>query len=29
VFDARMYLYPIPESEVLKSSGALLQNSGW
>jgi hypothetical protein len=30
VFDAsRMYLYPIPQSEVLKSKGVLQQNPGW
>lgn len=28
-FDERMYLYPIPEAEVLKSEGAIIQNEGW
>ena len=29
VFTSRMYLYPIPEVEVLKSNGAITQNLGW
>jgi len=29
VFTQRMYLYPIPETEVLKSNGAITQNLGW
>lgn len=29
VFEEKMYLYPIPEMEVLKSGGALTQNTGW
>src|SRR5690606_29324842 len=29
VFEEKMYLYPIPEMEVLKSDGALTQNAGW
>jgi hypothetical protein len=29
VFDARMYFYPIPQAEVLKSGGAITQNEGW
>ncbi|WP_119079399.1 RagB/SusD family nutrient uptake outer membrane protein [Chitinophaga alhagiae] len=28
-FTERMYLYPIPEVEVLKSNGNLTQNTGW
>lgn len=28
-FDERMYLYPIPNEEVLKSEGELIQNPGW
>jgi len=28
-FDKKMYLYPIPETEVLKSGGTLKQNEGW
>lgn len=28
-FTEKMYLYPIPEVEVLKSNGTLTQNSGW
>jgi hypothetical protein len=28
-FTERMYLYPIPEVEVLKSKGNLTQNTGW
>ncbi|KAA8477495.1 putative outer membrane starch-binding protein [Arcticibacter tournemirensis] len=30
VFDAsRMYFYPFPQTEVIKSKGALVQNNGW
>lgn len=29
VFEERMYFYPIPEWEILKSNGALVQNEGW
>lgn len=29
VFTPKMYLYPIPEVEVLKSEGNLVQNAGW
>jgi hypothetical protein len=29
VFTPRMYLYPIPETEVLKSGGSIVQNEGW
>lgn len=29
VFQDRMYLYPIPQSEMNKTSGALKQNPGW
>jgi hypothetical protein len=29
VFEQKMYLYPIPETEVLKSEGAIIQNTGW
>jgi len=30
VFDAsRMYLYPFPQTEVIKSKGVLVQNPGW
>jgi hypothetical protein len=29
VFDTRMYFYPIPQAEVLKSGGAIIQNEGW
>ena len=29
LFSPKMYLYPIPEVEVLKSKGALTQNPGW
>jgi hypothetical protein len=29
VFYNKMYLYPIPEVEVLKSEGRLIQNAGW
>jgi starch-binding outer membrane protein, SusD/RagB family len=28
-FDNKMYFYPIPEVEVLKSNGAIIQNEGW
>ena len=28
VFDERMYLYPIPKSEILKAPG-ITQNPGW
>jgi hypothetical protein len=28
-FDEKMYLYPIPQEEVLKSDGNLTQNPGW
>jgi hypothetical protein len=29
LFNEKMYLYPIPEVEVLKSDGNLVQNPGW
>lgn len=29
VWDDKMYLYPIPNSEIMKSSGKILQNTGW
>lgn len=29
VFNSKMYLFPIPEIEVLKSNGAITQNPGW
>ena len=29
VFQDRMYLYPIPQNEMNKTSGALVQNPGW
>lgn len=29
VFNSKMYLYPVPEAEVLKSQGNLVQNEGW
>lgn len=29
VFNRKMYLYPIPDSEIRKSSGNLVQNPGW
>lgn len=29
IFTEKMYLYPIPEVEVLKSNGVLTQNPGW
>ncbi|RXK83395.1 RagB/SusD family nutrient uptake outer membrane protein [Filimonas effusa] len=29
VFQDRMYLYPIPQNEMNKTSGALIQNPGW
>ncbi len=29
LFNEKMYLYPIPEVEVLKSQGSLVQNPGW
>jgi len=29
VFHSKMYFYPIPESEILKSEGALIQNDQW
>ncbi|WP_295120111.1 RagB/SusD family nutrient uptake outer membrane protein [uncultured Chitinophaga sp.] len=29
VFTDRMYLYPIPRAEMNKTSGALIQNTGW
>lgn len=29
VFDAKMYLYPIPQSEIVKGGGNMEQNPGW
>jgi hypothetical protein len=29
VFLEKMYLYPIPQSEVIKSNGNIVQNPGW
>lgn len=29
VFDAKMYLYPIPQEEINKSAGVIKQNPGW
>ncbi|MCK4826592.1 RagB/SusD family nutrient uptake outer membrane protein, partial [bacterium] len=29
VFEPRMYLYPIPQSELIKYKGAMDQNPGW
>jgi hypothetical protein len=29
LWDDKMYLFPIPQSEILKSGGALSQNPGW
>lgn len=29
VFSSKMYLYPIPQTEIVKSSGILEQNQGW
>ena len=29
LWDDKMYLFPIPQSEILKSGGALTQNPGW
>lgn len=29
VFNRKMYLYPIPDSEIRKSKGNLIQNPGW
>ena len=29
VFDDKMYLYPIPQSEIFKSNGKIKQNTGW
>jgi len=29
VFRRKMYLYPIPDSEMKKSDGQLVQNPGW
>jgi hypothetical protein len=28
-FDSKMYLYPIPQSEIVKGGGNMLQNPGW
>lgn len=28
-FDDKMYLYPIPQSEIFKSNGKIQQNTGW
>jgi hypothetical protein len=28
-FEPKMYLYPIPNIEILKSNGVLTQNPGW
>ena len=28
-WDDKMYLFPIPQSEIQKSGGALTQNTGW
>lgn len=29
VFEQKMYLYPIPQSEIVKGNGNMLQNPGW
>jgi len=29
VFDQKMYLYPIPHSEIVKGNGNMVQNPGW
>ena len=29
VFNRKMYLYPIPDSEIRKTNGNLIQNPGW
>jgi len=29
VFDLKMYLYPIPQSEIVKGNGNMVQNPGW
>ena len=29
VFDVKMYLYPIPQSEIVKGNGNMVQNPGW
>ena len=29
VFSEKMYLYPIPQSEIVKSNGNIIQNPGW
>jgi hypothetical protein len=29
VFQEKMYLYPIPQSEIVKSNGNIVQNPGW
>jgi hypothetical protein len=29
VFDQKMYLYPIPQSEIVKGNGNMVQNPGW
>jgi hypothetical protein len=28
-FQDKMYLYPIPQSEIFKSKNNLIQNTGW
>ena len=29
VWDDKMYFYPIPNAEIMKSNGSLIQNNGW
>jgi hypothetical protein len=29
VFESKMYLYPIPQSEIVKGNGNMVQNPGW
>jgi hypothetical protein len=29
VFQDKMYLYPIPQSEIIKTNGSIIQNPGW
>jgi hypothetical protein len=29
VWNDKLYFYPIPQSEVSKSNGAIVQNAGW
>ena len=29
VFVDRMYIYPIPQAEIVKSKGAMVQTPGW